>query len=162
MFRIGIGHDTHRLVEGRPLILGGVTIEADRGAEGHSDADALVHAIADAILGAMGDGDIGMHFPDKDSQWKGADSLHLLARVMWLVRERGMRVVNIDSNILLERPKLRSYIQTMRENLANIISIDAGLISIKAKTGEGMDAVGMGEAITAQAVVLMEQGVKLI
>ncbi len=162
MFRIGIGHDTHRLVEGRLLIIGGVTIEAERGADGHSDADALVHAIADAILGAMGDGDIGMHFPDRDSQWKNIDSLQLLARVMWLVRERGMRVVNVDSNILLERPKLRPHIQTMRENLANVIGIEAALISIKAKTGEGMDAVGMGEAITAQAVVLMEQGVKSI
>jgi 2-C-methyl-D-erythritol 2,4-cyclodiphosphate synthase len=162
MFRIGIGHDTHRLVEGRPLIIGGVTIEAERGAEGHSDADALVHAIADAILGAMGDGDIGMHFPDRDSQWKNIDSLQLLARVMWLVRERGMRVVNVDSNVLLERPKLRSHIQAMRENLANVIGIEAALISIKAKTGEGMDAVGMGDAITAQAIVLVEQGVKSI
>lgn len=162
MLRIGIGHDTHRLVEGRPLIIGGVRVEANFGADGHSDADALVHAIADAILGAMGDGDIGMHFPDRENQWKNANSLQLLARVMWLVKERGMRVINIDSNILLERPKLRPHVQIMRETLAAIVGIDASLISIKAKTGEGMDSVGRGEAITAQAIVLMEQGVKSI
>src|SRR5437667_2305642 len=125
MLRIGIGHDTHRLVEGRPLIIGGVRVEANFGADGHSDADALVHAIADAILGAMGDGDIGMHFPDRENQWKNANSLQLLARVMWLVKERGMRVINIDSNILLERPKLRPHVQIMRETLAAIVGIDA-------------------------------------
>jgi 2-C-methyl-D-erythritol 2,4-cyclodiphosphate synthase len=158
MFRIGIGHDTHRLVEGRPLVLGGVRIESDRGAEGHSDADALAHAIADAILGAMCEGDIGLHFPDKDPQWKNADSLQLLARVMWLVRGRGMRVVNVDSTVLLERPKLRLQIQAIRDSLATVIGIDAGLISVKAKTGEGLDAVGRGEAVTVQAIVLMEHG----
>jgi 2-C-methyl-D-erythritol 2,4-cyclodiphosphate synthase len=157
-FRIGIGYDTHRLVDGLPLILGGVKIESDRGAEGHSDADTLTHAIVDAILGAMCEGDIGLHFPDRDTKWKGASSLQLLARVMWLAGEKGMQVVNIDSNVLLEQPKLRPYIQAIRESLATVVGIDSTSISIKAKTGEGMDAVGRGEAITAQAIVLMTHG----
>jgi 2-C-methyl-D-erythritol 2,4-cyclodiphosphate synthase len=157
-FRIGIGYDTHRLVEGLPLILGGVKIESDRGAEGHSDADALTHAVVDAILGAMSEGDIGLHFPDRDAKWKGASSLQLLARVMWLAGEKGMRVINIDSNVLLEQPKLRPHIQSIRESLAAVVGIDSTNISIKAKTGEGMDAVGREEAITAQAIVLMSHG----
>ncbi|HEX5891008.1 MAG TPA: 2-C-methyl-D-erythritol 2,4-cyclodiphosphate synthase [Pyrinomonadaceae bacterium] len=156
MIRIGIGHDTHRLVEGRPLVLGGVQITSDRGAEGHSDADALAHAIADAILGALCEGDLGVHFPDKDPQWRDADSLELLSRVMWLVRERNLHVVNVDSTILLETPKLRPYVEAMRENIAGVLGIDAGCVSVKAKTGEGLDAVGQGLAVTAQAAVLME------
>ena len=156
MIRIGIGTDTHRLVEGRALILGGVHIASDRGADGHSDADALAHAIADAILGALGEGDIGVHFPDKDPQWIGADSLQLLSRVMWLVRERSLHVVNVDSTILLETPKIRTYVDTMRENIAGVLGIDAACVSVKAKTGEGLDAVGQGLAVTAQAAVLME------
>jgi 2-C-methyl-D-erythritol 2,4-cyclodiphosphate synthase len=156
MFRIGIGHDTHRLVEGRPLILGGVLISAERGGEGHSDADALAHAIADAILGALCDGDLGVHFPDNDPQWKDSDSLQLLSRVMWLAGERGFRVANTDATIMLESPKLREYILTMRENLARAMTVNSGCISIKAKTGEGLDAVGRGEAVTVQAIVLLE------
>jgi len=156
MLRIGIGSDTHRLVEGRPLVLGGVLISSDRGAEGHSDADALSHAIADAILGALCEGDIGVHFPDKDTHWAGADSLELLSRVMWLARERSLHVVNVDSTILLETPKLRPYVEAMRENIASVLGIDAGCVSVKAKTGEGLDAVGQGLAVTAQAAVLME------
>jgi len=156
MLRIGIGSDTHRLVEGRPLVLGGVLISSDRGAEGHSDADALSHAIADAILGALCEGDIGVHFPDKDPHWAGADSLELLSRVMWLARERSLHVVNVDSTILLETPKLRPYVEAMRENIASVLGIDAGCVSVKAKTGEGLDAVGQGLAVTAQAAVLME------
>ena len=156
MLRIGIGTDTHRLVEGRELILGGVHIASDRGAEGHSDADALAHAIADAILGALCEGDIGVHFPDNDPQWSGAHSLELLSRVMWLARERSLHVVNVDSTILLERPKLRTYVDTMRENIAAILGVDATCVSVKAKTGEGVDAVGQGLAVTAQAAVLME------
>jgi 2-C-methyl-D-erythritol 2,4-cyclodiphosphate synthase len=156
MIRIGIGHDTHRLVEGRPLVLGGVHIVSDRGADGHSDADALAHAIADAILGALCEGDIGVHFPDQDPHWAGADSLELLSRVMWLARERSLHVVNVDSTILLETPKLRPYVETMRENIAGVLGIDAGCVSVKAKTGEGLDAVGQGLAVTAQAAVLME------
>jgi 2-C-methyl-D-erythritol 2,4-cyclodiphosphate synthase len=156
MFRIGIGHDTHRLVEARPLVLGGVHIPAPRGGEGHSDADTLAHAIADAILGALCEGDLGVHFPDSDPQWKDSDSLQLLSRVMWLASERGFRVVNTDATIMLESPKLREYIMAMRENLARTMTINSGCISIKAKTGEGLDAVGRGEAVTVQAVVLLE------
>ena len=156
MIRIGIGTDTHRLVEGRELILGGVRIVSDRGAEGHSDGDALAHSIADAILGALCEGDIGVHFPDKDPQWSNANSLDLLSRVMWLARERSLHVVNVDSTILLERPKLRDYVDTMRQNIANVLGIDAACVSVKAKTGEGVDAVGQGLAVTAQAAVLME------
>src|ERR1043165_9046022 len=156
MFRVGIGHDTHRLAAGRPLILGGVTVESERGAEGHSDADALSHAVADAILGALCEGDMGVHFPDRDPQWSDADSLELLSRVMWLARERNLHVVNVDSTILLETPKLRIYIDSMRENIAGVLGVDAGCVSIKAKTGEGLDAVGQGLAVTAQAAVLME------
>ena len=155
MLRIGIGHDTHHLVTGRPLILGGVRIEADRGAEGHSDADALVHAIADAILGALGEGDLGTHFPDTDPQWKDADSLQLLAHVNQHAVERGFGVVNIDSNILLERPRLRDYISAMRDNLSATLGVERTFVSVKAKTGEGLDAVGRGEAVTAQAIVLL-------
>jgi 2-C-methyl-D-erythritol 2,4-cyclodiphosphate synthase len=156
MIRIGIGSDTHRLVEGRPLILGGVHIVSDRGADGHSDADALSHAIADAILGALCEGDIGVHFPDKDPHWSGADSLELLSRVMWLARGRNLHVVNVDSTIMLEAPKLRPYVETMRQNIANVLGIEPGCVSVKAKTGEGLDAVGQGLAVTVQAAVLME------
>ena len=156
MIRIGIGTDTHRLVQGRELVLGGVHIASDRGAEGHSDADALAHAIGDAILGALCEGDIGVHFPDKDPQWSGADSLQLLSRVMWLARERNLHVVNVDSTILLETPKLRPYVDSMRENIAGVLGVDASCVSVKAKTSEGLDAVGQGLAVTAQAAVLME------
>src|SRR5690349_7805534 len=156
MIRIGIGTDTHRLVEGRALVLGGVHISSDRGADGHSDADALAHAIADAILGALCEGDIGVHFPDNDPQWSGAHSLELLSRVMGLARERSLHGVNVDSTILLESPKPRTYVDTMRENIAAILGVDPTCVSVKAKTGEGVDAVGQGLAVTAQAAVLME------
>ncbi|HKP72721.1 MAG TPA: 2-C-methyl-D-erythritol 2,4-cyclodiphosphate synthase [Pyrinomonadaceae bacterium] len=156
MFRIGIGHDTHRLAEGRPLVLGGVRVESERGAEGHSDADALAHAVIDAILGALCEGDIGVHFPDRDPRWKDADSLQLLARVVWLASQRGFRVVNVDANVSLERPRLRPHIQEMRERLAQVLSVEVGCVSVKAKTGEGLDAVGEGRAVVAQAVVLLE------
>ncbi|HEY0099371.1 MAG TPA: 2-C-methyl-D-erythritol 2,4-cyclodiphosphate synthase [Pyrinomonadaceae bacterium] len=155
MFRIGIGHDTHRLADGRPLILGGVLVESERGAEGHSDADALAHAITDAILGALCEGDIGVHFPDNDPRWKDADSLQLLARVVWLASQSGFKVVNVDANVSLERPRLRPHIPEMRERLAQVLSIEANCVSVKAKTGEGLDAVGEGRAIVAQAVVLL-------
>src|SRR5215218_1634592 len=156
MLRIGIGIDTHRLVEGRQLVLGGVHIVSDRGAEGHSDADALAHAIADAILGALCEGDLGVHFPDRDPKWKDADSLDLLARVVWLAGERGWRVVNTDATVMLERPRLRPYVAEMREKLAQTLNVDASCVSVKAKTGEGLDAVGRSEAVTVQAVVLLE------
>ena len=156
MFRIGTGTDTHRLVEGRPLMLGGVHIASEVGGDGHSDADALTHAVADAILGALSEGDLGVHFPDKDPQWSGVNSLELLSRVMWLARERSLRVVNVDSTVLLESPKLRSYIDAMRVNIAEVLGVEIGCVSVKAKTGEGLDAVGQGLAVSAQAVVLME------
>lgn len=158
MFRIGIGHDTHRLVEGRPLILGGVEVSSERGAEGHSDADALSHAIADAILGALCQGDLGVHFPDRDPQWKDADSLQLLARVMWLAHGRGYTVVNVDATVMLERPKLRPFVLTMREKLAETLGVGVDCVSVKAKTGEGLDAVGQELGIMAQAVVLLSRG----
>jgi 2-C-methyl-D-erythritol 2,4-cyclodiphosphate synthase len=157
MFRIGIGHDTHRLSEGRPLILGGVRIESERGAEGHSDADALSHAITDAVLGAMCEGDLGVHFPDKDPRWKDADSLQLLARVMWLAGERGYRIVNVDATVMIEQPRLRPYIQEMREKLSEVMGVETDCVSVKAKTGEGLDAVGESLAVAAQAVVLLER-----
>ena len=156
MYRIGIGHDTHRLVERRPLILGGVLIESERGAEGHSDADALAHAVADAILGALCEGDLGVHFPDRDPQWKDADSLDLLARVMWLAGERGWRVINMDATVMLECPRLRPFVREMRERLAQTLNVEPSCVSVKAKTGEGLDAVGRGEAVTVQAVILLE------
>jgi 2-C-methyl-D-erythritol 2,4-cyclodiphosphate synthase len=157
MFRVGIGHDTHRLVESRPLILGGVTIPFERGSEGHSDGDGLTHAIADAILGALAEGDLGVHFPDNDSQWKEADSMQLLSRVVWLAHERGFQIENVDANVMIERPKLRPHVDAMRENLAKILNVEAGCVGVKAKTGEGLDAVGRGDAVAAQAIVLLRQ-----
>jgi 2-C-methyl-D-erythritol 2,4-cyclodiphosphate synthase len=156
MFRIGIGNDTHRLVEGRPLMLGGVHVAFDRGGEGHSDADALLHAITDALLGALCEGDIGVHFPDSDPQWKDANSLQLLSRVAWLAHERGLRVVNVDATIVLERPPLRPYMFSMRENIAEVLGVELSCVSVKAKTAEGLDAVGQGLAVSALAAVLLE------
>jgi len=156
MLRIGIGTDIHPLVSGRPLMLGGVHVASERGGEGHSDADALLHAISDAILGALCEGDLGMHFPDSDAQWKDAASLQLLSRVVWLAHERNIHIVNVDATIMLEAPHLRPYILSMRERIAEALSIDIGCVSVKAKTGEGLDAVGEGLAVSAQAVVLIE------
>jgi len=157
MFRIGIGHDTHRLAEGRPLVLGGVRVESERGAEGHSDADALAHAVTDAVLGAMCEGDIGVHFPDRDPRWKDADSMQLLARVMWLAGERGYRIVNVDATVMLERPRLRPYVDEMRARLSEVLGAGRDRVSVKAKSGEGLDAVGEQRAVTVQAVVLLEK-----
>lgn len=156
MFRIGIGNDTHRLVEGRPLMLGGVPIASDRGGEGHSDADALLHAIADAILGALCEGDLGVHFPDSDPQWKDANSLELLSRVVWLAHERNFQIVNVDSTVRLETPKLRPYVVSMRERIAEVLGVEVSCVSVKAKTAEGLDAVGQGLAVSAEAVVLIK------
>lgn len=156
MYRIGIGNDTHRLVEGRPLILAGVNVPSERGGHGHSDADALSHAIADAILGALCEGDLGLHFPDQDPQWKDYESLQLLSRVMWLAGERGFQVVNVDATVILEAPKLRPYVNTMRENIAEVLGVDLSRVSVKATTNEGLDAIGRGEAMAAQAIVMLE------
>lgn len=155
MFRIGIGQDTHRLVAGRPLILGGVRIAFEFGAEGHSDSDALAHALIDALLGAMADGDIGSHFPDKDPQWKGADSLQMLAHVAELTYKAGYIIENVDTTVFLERPRLREHVDAMRTNLARALDMDVSRVSVKAKTGEGLDAVGRGEAVSAQAIALI-------
>lgn len=155
MYRVGYGNDIHRLVEGRPLIIGGVEIESPTGAEGHSDADVLTHAITDAILGALAFGDIGVHFSDKDERWRDSDSFVFLRYTVALMKERGYVVVNVDSTVSLERPKLRPYIEKMRELLSVALEVETNCISIKAKTGEGVDAVGTGEAVKADAVVLL-------
>lgn len=153
--RIGIGYDVHRLAEGRPLILGGVSIEHERGLDGHSDADVLVHAIIDALLGAAALGDIGQHFPDTDAEWKGADSMKLLAHVRDLVRDAGYRVGNVDAVVVLQRPKLRPHIDEMRANLAGVLGIALGQVSVKATTGETMGFVGREEGAAVHAVCLL-------
>src|SRR5882762_2005409 len=140
MFRIGIGNDTHKLVDGRPLMLGGVLVASDRGGDGHSDADALLHAIADAILGALCEGDLGVHFPSSDPQWKDASSLQLLSLVVLLAHERNVQIVNVDSTVMLETPRLRSYVLSMRESIAEVLGANISCVSVKAKTGEGLDA----------------------
>ena len=153
--RIGIGYDLHRLVDGRPLVLGGVVIPHDRGLEGHSDADALCHAVTDAILGAAAVGDIGQHFPDSDERWKGASSIELLRSAVHLVQSRGFVVANLDVVVVTEQPKISPYVAQMRSTLASAIGVDEEGVSIKAKTNEGMDAVGRGEAIAVHAVAMV-------
>jgi 2-C-methyl-D-erythritol 2,4-cyclodiphosphate synthase len=156
MFRIGFGNDIHRLVENKPLILGGVLIpSAERGADGHSDADALLHAVTDAILGALALGDIGAHFSDRDERWRNADSMVFLRFTVGLMKEKGFRVVNLDSTINLEKPKLRPHIDEMRENIAKALEIEVECVSVKAKTGEKIGAVGENRAVKAEVVVLL-------
>ncbi|RPJ52935.1 MAG: 2-C-methyl-D-erythritol 4-phosphate cytidylyltransferase [Acidobacteria bacterium] len=157
VMRVGTGYDLHRLVEGRPLILGGVTIPFERGLAGHSDADVLAHAITDAILGAASLGDIGHHFPDTDPRWKGASSVELLAHVVALLRERNLVVVNVDATVIAERPQLGPHREAIAGRLACAMCLDRGAVSVKAKTNEGVDATGRGEAIAAHAVALIEQ-----
>ncbi len=157
MYRTGIGLDSHLLVEGRPLILGGVAIPHERGLQGHSDADALAHALCDALLGATADGDIGQHFPDKDPQWKGADSMTLLALVVARVTRAGWRIVNTDATIMAEAPKMAPHILAMRTRLAEAMEINISQVSVKAKTNEGMDAVGRREGIFVMATALVER-----
>jgi 2-C-methyl-D-erythritol 2,4-cyclodiphosphate synthase len=157
MLRIGFGNDVHRLAANRPLVLGGVLIESDLGAVGHSDADALLHAATDAILGALALGDIGSHFSDKDVRWQGADSLVFLREAVRMMKDSGFRVGNLDSVINLEHPKLRPHILEMRENLAAVLEIELDAVSVKAKTGEGVDSIGQRLAIKAEAVVLLEK-----
>jgi 2-C-methyl-D-erythritol 2,4-cyclodiphosphate synthase/2-C-methyl-D-erythritol 4-phosphate cytidylyltransferase len=155
--RAGVGYDLHRLVEGRPLILGGVTIPFDRGLIGHSDADAVCHAVTDAVLGAAAAGDIGRHFPDTDPQWKGASSIDLLRRAAEIVRAGGFEVGNIDASVIAERPKLAPYIDAMRANIAGALGIPADRVSIKGKTNEGVGELGRGEAIAVHAIALVRQ-----
>ena len=156
MFRIGLGYDIHTLVSGRDLIIGGVKISHEKGLMGHSDADVLIHAIIDALLGALALSDIGTLFPDTDKKFKDADSTLLLAKVYEKVKERGYNIVNIDSNIIAQEPKMMPYIPKMRETLDRILNIGQQNISIKAKTNEKMDAVGQKLAIEAHAVVRLE------
>src|SRR5262245_51871226 len=155
MNRIGFGNDIHRLAAGRPLIIGGVTIESDLGADGHSDADVLMHAVTDAVLGALVLGDIGSHFPDTDPRWEGADSTVFLTEAVRMMKELGYTVGNVDSVIELQSPKLRPYFEMMRANLAKILEIGPDCVSVKAKTGEGLGVVGMRQALRAEAVVLL-------
>lgn len=155
--RIGIGNDIHRLELGKPLILGGVEIPSEFGAVGHSDADALFHAVTDAILGALALGDIGSHFSDTDKRWKDADSLIFLREAIRLMKEKNYEMENVDSVISLEKPKLRSFIEKMRENLAKELEVGLDQVSIKAKTGEGLDSVGESRAIKAEACILLRE-----
>ena len=158
-FRIGEGWDTHQLVEGRPLILGGVTIPHTHGLLGHSDADALCHAITDALFGAAGLGDIGRHFPDTDAAFKGADSIALLAECVRRVRAAGWEPVNIDSTIVAQKPKLAPHIDAMRTRLAETLGLSTDVVNVKAKTAEKMGPVGEGRAIETRAVCLLQRGV---
>jgi len=155
--RVGNGYDIHRLVPGRPLILGGQSLEhpAGLGLDGHSDADVLVHAIMDALLGALSLGDIGKYFPPTDPKWKGADSLVLLEQVMGLVRERGWRVVNVDSVVIAERPKLKPHIEAMRAAIAERMGLEPEQVGVKATTNEKLGAEGREEGISCQAVALL-------
>lgn len=155
--RIGIGYDLHRLVEGRALILGGVKIPYEKGLMGHSDADVLVHAIIDALLGAMGEKDIGTHFPDSDMSFKDISSMVLLQKTMQIMENNGYKIVNIDSNIICQKPKLMPYIDKMKERLAPLLNLDIMSLSIKAKTNEGQDSVGEGNSIASQCVCLIEK-----
>ena len=156
--RVGFGYDTHRLAEGRPMVLGGVLIPHPRGLVGHSDADAVCHAVTDALLGAAAAGDIGRHFPDTDPRWRDASSVELLARVVALVRGRGLAVGNVDVVVIAERPKLAPHVPAMRARLAAVLGVDVERVSVKAKTAEGLDAVGRGEAVAVHAVALLMGG----
>jgi 2-C-methyl-D-erythritol 4-phosphate cytidylyltransferase/2-C-methyl-D-erythritol 2,4-cyclodiphosphate synthase len=153
--RIGTGYDLHRLVDGRPLVLGGVTVPSEKGLAGHSDADVLAHAITDAILGAVARGDIGQHFPDTDPQWQGASSMAMLAHAVSLAGDAGYDIVNVDAVVIAERPKLAPHLERIRASLASVLGIDTARVSVKGKTNEGVDAIGRGEAIAVHAVVLV-------
>jgi 2-C-methyl-D-erythritol 2,4-cyclodiphosphate synthase len=154
---MGQGWDVHRLIAGRPLILGGVTIPAESGLDGHSDADVLSHAITDALLGAAALGDIGMHFPDTDPRWKGANSLQFLAHALELAQRAGFTLVNVDSTVILERPKLKDYRDSIREKLADTLGLTLDRISVKFKTSEKVGPVGEGRSAEAQAVVTVRR-----
>ena len=153
--RIGVGYDIHRLEEGRKLVLGGVEIPFSKGFIAHSDGDVLIHSIIDAILGALGKRDIGVHFSDNDPKYKDINSLELLDIIYKMY---DFKIINIDSNIICEAPKLKSYINKMKENIGEVLNIDISLISIKAKTNEGLDSIGEGKAISANCTLLLEEG----
>lgn len=153
--RIGFGYDSHVFEEGRPLVLGGVAIPGCAGLKAHSDGDALIHALIDAMLGAAALGDIGAHFPDTDARWKGADSRDLLARTAALVEKAGLRLGNADVTVICQKPRLRPFIDAIRESLAAVLRVEPSAISVKGKTNEGMDAVGRSEGLAVHAAVLL-------
>ena len=152
-FRVGFGYDVHRLVEGKPLILGGVTIPNDKGLLGYSDADVLIHAVIDAILGALGKGDIGQHFPDSDPAYQGADSLTLLKKIVGLAHDKGFTVNNLDASIVAQKPKLSPYLNDMKKRLSTVLEVDPDLLNVKATTTEGLGFCGREEGVAAYAVV---------
>jgi 2-C-methyl-D-erythritol 4-phosphate cytidylyltransferase/2-C-methyl-D-erythritol 2,4-cyclodiphosphate synthase len=156
--RVGTGYDLHRLVDGRPLVLAGVVVSPDRGPAGHSDGDVVCHAIVDALLGAAAAGDIGRHFPDTDPAWKGAPGLDLLKRSLAIIGAAGFRAATVDCTVVLERPKLAPHVDTIRARLAEVLGVEANAVGLKAKTNEGVDAVGRGEAIAAHAVAVIVAG----
>ncbi len=158
--RTGFGYDSHRLVEGRPFMLGGIRIPHDKGGLGHSDADVLLHAICDALLGAVALGDIGAHFPDTDAAWKDADSKALLAQVVKLLHEREWAVCNMDCTVVLEQPKLRPHVDAMRASIAALLGTPLDAVSVKASTNEKMGFTGRGEGVCAYAVVLVQEAAK--
>ena len=155
--RVGTGFDAHRLVEGRPLMLGGVRIEHARGLEGHSDGDCLLHAVCDAILGALGAGDMGRHFPSTDARWKGAASLRFLEDVARLLAERGYALGNLDATVIAEAPALAPHLDAMRTQIAQVLAVPVESVSVKAKSTDALGAIGRGEGIAAQAVVLLQR-----
>jgi len=155
--RIGSGYDAHRLTEGRDLVLGGVRIPYEKGLLGHSDADVLLHAVMDALLGASALGDIGLHFPDSDDAYKGISSMTLLEKTMEILEDKGYRIVNVDATVIAQAPKLKSYIDGMRENIAAALKMKTEDVSVKATTEEGMGFTGTGEGIAASAVCLIEE-----
>lgn len=159
MLRIGSGFDIHRLVAGRPLVIGGVTIEHDKGLAGHSDADVLAHAVCDALLGAAALGDIGEHFPDTDPIWQGADSMELLSKVAGMLQENNWSIVNVDCTVIAQEPRLAPHRDAMRTNLAKSCGMDKSRVSVKATTAEGAGSVGRKESMAAQAVVMIQDDV---
>lgn len=155
--RVGSGYDIHRLVQGRKLVLGGVTIPFEKGLLGHSDADVVLHALCDALLGAAGLGDIGQHFPDTDPSFKGISSMELLARTFQLIRDKGFCVNNVDATVLAEAPRLAPHCSAMQANIAGLLELEYGDVNIKATTMEGLGAIGKGEAIAATCVVTLQE-----
>jgi 2-C-methyl-D-erythritol 2,4-cyclodiphosphate synthase len=155
--RVGTGFDAHRLVAGRPLLLGGVRVDHDRGLEGHSDGDCLLHALCDALLGAAGAGDLGRHFPSDDARWRGVASLTLLSEVARLLRERGYVVENVDATLLAQAPRLAPHLDAMREAISRCLGVALEAVSVKAKSSDGLGAIGRAEGIAAQAVALLRR-----
>jgi 2-C-methyl-D-erythritol 2,4-cyclodiphosphate synthase len=156
-YRCGLGWDSHRIAEGRPMILGGVRVECEFGLDGHSDADILLHALTDALLGSAALGDIGMHFPDTDPKWKGAESMQFLAHALSLLRAKGFELVNVDTTVILQRPKLKDYRQPIRESLADGLGLGLDEVNVKFKTAEKVGPVGEGKSAEAQALVTVRR-----